>query len=133
MVKGQKMTFETKEYRNRQIEAVSGRMSEDAALVLEFIRRKTGKDNCSYSGDELPATTMEKIVENTLLNETRIRWELHSLVITGFVIKNSTGRFNRYSISDDGSDAAEFLMDEQRYPGRKMKFRAILDAKKEGR
>jgi hypothetical protein len=53
--------------------------------------------------------------------------------ITGFVIKNSTGRFNRYSISDDGSDAAEFLMDEQRYPGRKMKFRAILDAKKEGR
>ncbi len=132
MESGTKLSREVKQYRAKKIEAISGRLSKDAALVLEFIRKATGKDNYSYSGDELPTTTMEEIAERTSLNETRIRWELHTLVAIGFVIKDTKRQANRYSISEDGVDAAGFLLDEYTYPGRKIKIKAILEAKKKG-
>lgn len=132
MEKEKKLTFETKSYRNKQIEAISERMSEDAALILEFIRKATGKDNHGYSGDEQLMTTMEEISERTSLNETRIRWELHTLVAIGFVIKDTNGKANRYSISESGVDALGYMLDEYTYPGRKIKIKAILDAKKKG-
>lgn len=127
-----KLSRDAKEYRNKLIGAVSERLSEDAALILEFIRKATGKDSYSYSSDEMPATTMEEIAERTSLNETRIRWELHTLVAIGFVIKDTKRQANRYSISEDGVDAAGFLLDEYTYPGRKIKIKAILEAKKKG-
>lgn len=127
-----RLSHEVKQYRAQQIAAVSERMSENAALILEFIRKATGKDNYSCSDAVLKKTTMEEISERTSLNETRIRWELHTLVVVGFVIKDTNGKANRYSISESGVDALGYMLDEYTYPGRKIKIKAILDAKKKG-
>ena len=113
-----RLAREARDYRMKRIYDMSSRMTEEASLVLTYIYKA-----CTNGG-------IEKSVKWLTLNE--IRRELNILFITGFVSRDTKKRDWRYSIEDDGLDALTYMLNEQRFPGRKAKFMSIIGAKKEG-
>lgn len=128
-----KLSREVREYRSRRLEAISGRMTEDAALILAFLAKTAKKASNNYGkGTEKENATVEDIARETGLKGTRVRGELRVLVITGFVSKDSAHHANGYAISEDGIDVSNLLLDEYAYPGRKIKITSILNKQKKG-
>ena len=124
-----RLARETRDYRMRRIYDMSSRMTEEASLVLTYICKA-----CTNGGIEksVKDVSLNEIARNTNLNSTKIRRELNILFITGFVSRDTKKRDWRYSIEDDGLDALTYMLNEQRFPGRKAKFMSIIGAKKEG-
>ena len=109
----------------KTIAQIAANLTEDDALVLMLLFR-VYKGGCPNT-----AATVRHVMETLGFQETRARTVLSRLEIPNFISRGRIDHSWKYTISQDGAEALNYLLDKNRFPGRKIKFEQILKHEKE--
>lgn len=101
------------------------KMNEDDALVLMFLY-KIYKSKSIPNQEDNRFATVKLVIEETGLDKNKARKSLMRLELINFLEKRRRCRAWHYTISVDGAAALNYLLDTKEFPGRKIKFFAIL-------
>ena len=104
----------------KNIAQIASNLSEDDALVLTFLFF-VHKNGCGAH-----FATAKEIIARTRIQRTRARMSISRLSVPNFISKEKVDHSWHYTISQDGAEALNYLLDKNRFPGRKIKFEGIL-------
>lgn len=127
------MSWEERQYRQRLINRMAEKMTEDDALVLTCLYKLYQDSKEPKKADIFK--TISDIMGFTKLDKNKVRSALRVLEVTLFIEKKKLSRNWIYAIKEEGCLALKNLLNQDIFPGRKVKFLAILEEsmKKEGR
>ena len=106
--------------KDKLLSGIAAKMSENVAYILTYLY--CHKEGC----------TVAMTMADTKLEKNKTRLALLLLETTLCVEKQRQDRCWVYSITEIGQTVLRFLLDGTEYPGRKIKFRAMLQKSVEG-
>lgn len=126
MLSKKQLTREAQAYRTEILNAIAEKLPEEAAIVLAAIQG-TSKEQF---GQNTSGSFFSDLLFKTKLKKDRLYHVLGLLSLSTF-IRIEIGPKHRYLyyITENGYDALQFLLNEQKYPNRKTKIYSILEKK----
>lgn len=104
----------------KNIAQIAANLSEDDALVLTFLFHVHKNGGGSHSA------SAKEIIARTRIQKTKARMSISRLSVPNFVSKEKVDHSWYYTISQDGAEALNYLLDKNRFSGRKIQFEGIL-------
>lgn len=124
------LSRDAREYRVTYLKRISEKASEETALVLAVIYTESKKSSMSEPKNIYTSVTIDSIIVRSMLSEATIRRQVEKLEFADFIQRKKVDRTWLYSITMNGYEAMNFMVDEEKFPGRKAKINAILNVTK---